>query len=63
MGDPQKGLLGYFFTDAADFKANLPGPNTGNPEFRFSFTLAHSCFQRLSGDGFVGELRAWQPDR
>jgi hypothetical protein len=47
MSDPDQCLLGHIFSYSAYFKANLSGPDSGDPKFRIAFTFAHSGFQRL----------------
>src|SRR5690606_23905964 len=50
-----QGLLGDVFRDAGDFEENRARLHTGSPEIDVRLTLTHSLFQRLLGDGLVGE--------
>jgi hypothetical protein len=40
-------LFGNVLIHSTDFKANLTGPDSGNPEFGFSFAFTHPSLQRL----------------
>jgi len=47
MGDPDERLLCHIFIYSAYLKHNLSGPDSGNPKFGLTLTLAHSRFQGL----------------
>jgi hypothetical protein len=53
MRYPKQRLLCHFLTYSADLKANLPRPDSGDPKFRFTFTFAHSRFERLGTYRFM----------
>jgi hypothetical protein len=48
-----QGLLRHVFTHAPNFKHNRAGSYSRHPEFRFTFTLAHSGFQWLAAYGLM----------
>jgi hypothetical protein len=58
VGDPDQRLLCHVFAYSADLKANLPGPDSGDPKLRLALAFAHSRFQRLG----TYRLMRKQPD-
>jgi hypothetical protein len=55
VSHPDQGLFRHIFTHAPNFKHNRAGPDSRHPEFGFTFTLAHSRFQRLAAYGLMWE--------
>jgi hypothetical protein len=47
MSDPDQRLLCHVFVYTTDLKANLAGPDPGDPERGLTLTFAHSRLQRL----------------
>jgi hypothetical protein len=47
MSDSGQRPFCHLFTYSTYLEANLAGPDSGDPKFRFTFAFAHSCFQGL----------------